>query len=542
VSDRHVPQPSHRSISARIRDLGTRKKLTAGFTIITLLSVVVGILGITRLAATQDRLDGIYHQNMRSIELLSTLQSSSVMMRFKVMDVLVTEDGAAMDTLMKDIADLDATIDRTLGAYKKTDLGGQEKYVAGFEQGLAAYRAVRDKDMIPAARANDVKKFNQVRAAGAFAPAKAMTDNTAKLIASEQAGAKKALDEAQAAYESARMLIIALLVASVLVSVLLTGWLGSLIATPLRKAVDVLKLLAQGHLEQRLEIDSRDEVGQMASALNEALAQLQDSMRNIDANSQSLSAASEQLSSVSTQMSGSASESASQATLVSAAAEQVSHNVQTVATGTEEMSASIREIAQNATGAADVAARAVAVAESTNATVTKLGQSSTEIGNVIKVITSIAEQTNLLALNATIEAARAGDAGKGFAVVANEVKELAQETSKATEDIGQRIDAIQSDTEAAVAAITEISGIIGQINDTQTTIASAVEEQTATTNEMSMNVAEAATGSTNIAENIVGVARTANETTEAAASTSQAADELARMSADMQQLVGRFSY
>jgi methyl-accepting chemotaxis protein len=174
--------------------------------------------------------------------------------------------------------------------------------------------------------------------------------------------------------------------------------------------------------------------------------------------------------------------------------------------------------------------------------VVKLGESSAEVGNVISVINSIAEQTNLLALNATIEAARAGEAGKGFAVVANEVKELAQETSKATEDIGRRIAAIQSDTEAAVAAITQISGIIAQINDTQTTIASAVEEQTATTNEMSRNVAEAATGSADIAQNITGVARTAADTGAAAQSTNQAADELARMAAEMQQLVGRFTF
>uniref|UniRef100_UPI001F5B8208 methyl-accepting chemotaxis protein n=1 Tax=Nocardioides sp. XL1 TaxID=2003120 RepID=UPI001F5B8208 len=175
-------------------------------------------------------------------------------------------------------------------------------------------------------------------------------------------------------------------------------------------------------------------------------------------------------------------------------------------------------------------------------TVAKLGESSSEVGNVIKVINSIAEQTNLLALNATIEAARAGEAGKGFAVVANEVKELAQETARATEDISRRIEAIQADTGEAVVAIGEISGIIAQISDTQTTIASAVEEQTATTNEMSRNVAEAATGSADIAQTITGVARAATENTAAASSTSQAAEDLARMAADMQALVGRFTY
>jgi methyl-accepting chemotaxis protein len=321
------------------------------------------------------------------------------------------------------------------------------------------------------------------------------------------------------------------------------GWLVSRSVTgPLKRTVAVLEGLAEGRLDLTLDVNSKDEVGQMAVALNSAMGQLRETMNAMGNNAQGLASSSEQLSAVSAQMTGSAEESASQADVVSAAAEQVSRNVQTVATGTEEMSASIREIAKNAQDAAGVAAQAVDVARATSATVARLGESSAEIGNVIKVINSIAEQTNLLALNATIEAARAGESGKGFAVVANEVKELAQETAKATEDIGRRIQAIQSDTGAAVAAISEISGIIAQINDTQSTIASAVEEQTATTNEMGRNVAEAATGSSDIAENITGVARSASDTTTAASTTSQAAEELSRMAADLQQLVGQFSY
>jgi methyl-accepting chemotaxis protein len=158
------------------------------------------------------------------------------------------------------------------------------------------------------------------------------------------------------------------------------------------------------------------------------------------------------------------------------------------------------------------------------------------------VITSIAEQTNLLALNATIEAARAGEAGKGFAVVATEVKELAQETARATEDIARRVQAIQGDTAGAVEAIAEISTIIGRINDYQLTIASAVEEQSATTNEMNRNVAEAATGAEEIAQNITGVASAAEVTTEGVAQSQQAVGELARMSSELQSAVSRFRY
>jgi methyl-accepting chemotaxis protein len=267
---------------------------------------------------------------------------------------------------------------------------------------------------------------------------------------------------------------------------------------------------------------------------------LQTLLKEIAQSATTLASAAQELTSVSQQMAANAEETAAQANVASAAAEQVSKNVSTVATGTEEMGASIREIAKSANEAARVATTAVKVADTTNVIVAKLGESSAEIGNVIKVITSIAQQTNLLALNATIEAARAGEAGKGFAVVANEVKELAKQTAKATEDISRKIEAIQGDTKGAVEAIAQIGKIINQINDIQNTIASAVEEQTATTGEISRNVSEAALGSSEIAENITGVAQAARSTTEGASNTKNSADELSRIALDLQKLVSEF--
>jgi len=312
------------------------------------------------------------------------------------------------------------------------------------------------------------------------------------------------------------------------------------ITRPLRQVSGALDALASGDLTKRVDVRSTDEVGAMATSLNKATEAMGQTVRAITGSVTSLESSAQELSSVAGQVAASAEETSAQAGVVAAAAEQVSRSVETVATGSEEMGASIKEIAENANEAATVASQAVTVADATNSTVAKLGESSIEIGNVVKTITSIAEQTNLLALNATIEAARAGDAGKGFAVVANEVKDLAQETAKATTDISRRVEMIQSDTSNAVSAISEISQIIGRINDFQLTIASAVEEQTATTHEMNRSVNEASTGVSEIASNIAGVAEASQTTTASVSDTTRASQDLARLSTELQAQVSRF--
>jgi methyl-accepting chemotaxis protein len=327
------------------------------------------------------------------------------------------------------------------------------------------------------------------------------------------------------------------MILGVVVAVFLTRSITGAIS---RMLLMIQEIAANNLTVADMKITSEDEIGLAGKALNGMKNSLHGMIQSISGSAMQVASASEELNATSQQITANSEETSAQADVVNKSAQAVSQNLQTVATGAEEMGASIKEIAKNATEAAKVATSAVRVAETTTATVSKLGDSSTEIGQVIKVITSIAQQTNLLALNATIEAARAGEAGKGFAVVANEVKELAKETAKATEDISRKIEAIQTDTKAAVDAIGTISGVIHQINDISSTIATAVEEQNATTNEMSRNVSEAAQGSGEITSNIAGVAQAAESTSRGAGDTQKASQQLVETSAELRRLVEQF--
>lgn len=260
-------------------------------------------------------------------------------------------------------------------------------------------------------------------------------------------------------------------------------------------------------------------------------------MTSLEQTAHQLASASEELSAVATQLTKNANLTSDKSNTAAANSEEVSKGVQTVATNTEEMVASVKEISKSSSEAAGISKEAMRRAQETNVTITQLGEASVEIGNVIKVISSIAQQTNLLALNATIEAARAGDAGKGFAVVANEVKELAKQTAKATEDITNRIGAIQDSTKGAVTAINSISKVIEQINGISMTIAAAVEEQTATTNEVSRVMQESSSAVDGITQIVKSVSQAAHESSQGASQTLDAAKGLSQLAAQLRELI-----
>ncbi|WP_163338973.1 methyl-accepting chemotaxis protein [Desulfopila sp. IMCC35008] len=364
-------------------------------------------------------------------------------------------------------------------------------------------------------------------------------------------GATQNSDEFLASSKTIRNLIGLITIVAVLVTAVLVSFAAIAIVKPLNNAVDGLKDIAEGEgdLTMRLQVTSKDEIGEMAHWFNTFIEKLQRIIKQISDNSKSVGDSSEQLSSISeelltgaedtsqrsTNVATSAEEMSANLNNVAAAMEESSTNANMVATAAEEMSSTINEIAENAEKARGVSSDAVSQANNASASMQELTEAAGKIGKVTEAITEISEQTNLLALNATIEAARAGEAGKGFAVVANEIKELAKQTAEATLDIKNLIDDVQNTSNTTSEGIVQISDVITGVNDIVSTIASAVEEQTAATQEIANNIAQASQGIQEVNENVNQSSSVATGISQDIAEVSSAAQDISKSSNDVKQ-------
>jgi len=526
---------------AWFRNLKIGNKLGLGFATVLAVTVVLGVFSIQQLSKVNMSTVDIATTWLPSARALGELRYEVSVVRRGEKDCILSSSKTEFETNEAKVNQGVSTVADKAKKYETTISSDEERRIfKEFQAQWATSLTITKRVLELAAKNKDAEAFALEESDGqtVFGAANQALQEGVDL---SDKGAKQATKQSAEDYSSSRYGIFCILAGAVVIGLIISVGIARPISGAVSRMAAMIQEIATNNLAVAdMAIKSQDEVGQAGTALNKMKNNLHEVIQTIAGTAVQVANASEELSSTSQQITANSEETSAQARVVAEATQHVSQNLQTVATGTEDMSASIKEIAKNATEAAKVATSAVKVAETTNATMIKLGESSTQIGQVIKVITSIAQQTNLLALNATIEAARAGEAGKGFAVVANEVKELAKETAKATEDISRKIDAIQGDTKAAVDAIATISEVINQINGISNTIATAVEEQNATTNEMARNVSEAARGSGEITSNIAGVAQAAESTSHGAGDTQKAAQQLVETSTQLRHLVEQF--
>jgi methyl-accepting chemotaxis protein len=533
-----APQATSRRSSRLIdnRPTGVKLGIVLGAALACVAVVcAVGFVELARATTQADRLQAL--QRLTRVTLEADMAHDAI--RGDVQQVMLSGPGAAESAeAAAEFEEHQAIITDGVDRFRKPDVPDDVRAAAEAVAPIVVGYVAEGRDLVGRGQRT------QVRAAdiGAFREAfTAVEDGLPTVGDALDAEVTKAADAVAAAHRSATITLLAVAVGAALLLLVLGRMLTRSIVQPLRRVSEVSRALATGDLTLTCDLHRRDEFGAMASDLDTAIGSLRGMVGELTSTGAALGTAAGELSRVSGDLHSGARDAASRADEARAATTEVDQSVQSVMAGSTQMAASVAEIATNAQRAADVAQESVAAAGRADEHITALASASAEIDGVVKLITSIAEQTNLLALNATIEAARAGAAGKGFAVVADEVKQLAQETARATGDITERIGTLRTTSTAAADAVGAIRGVIEQINEFSMLIAAAVEEQAATTSDMSRSLGVAASGSTEVIRVVTAVAEVGEATTEGARASKEAADDVARYAEALQGLVHRFT-
>ncbi len=553
-------------------NLAIRIKIPLSFVLMLAIIVLLGILSLERLSAVETNAEDVRDNWLPSAGQLGKLSSSISDYRVREGRFLLLSTDPA-----NDLTEIKGDLDHAVAAFTEARKDYEPLIARGTQDEVLIHQLDTEwanylqlsAHLLALPAGHDLKEaihFYNVDSRAAFGrAAKAIADDRAFNVTE----GKKAADKGAEIYSATKLWVYgALAVAALLCAVL--GWLlVNGVSTPIQAITASMQRLARQDLTTEIQgRDREDEIGAMASAvqvfkdnmieadrlstqqrteqaLKEKRAQRIEQInaefdRDADRALGVLSGAADELRNTSGKMSNNADLASKQAGAVSAAAEEASTNVQTVAAAAEELSASIQEISRQVVQSSAIAGQAVTEAGQTTETMRSLSEAAQKIGEVIRLINDIASQTNLLALNATIEAARAGEAGKGFAVVASEVKSLANQTARATEDISAQVGAMRNATEAAAEAIARIDKTIGTMNEISTSIAAAMEEQGAATQEIARNVQEAARGTAEVTSNIVGLNQVVEDTGAAAVDVLTSADSLGDQTATLRTRVDRF--
>jgi methyl-accepting chemotaxis protein len=545
-------------------------RLAAMLIIMLLLMAAIAAVGINGMATVQENLRSVYEDRAVPLEQLSGIEADYYQIRIAVVDAVDARTAATTQASEATVTDRLAAADTLWKAYLATYLTPEEKALAtAMQSSLDAYGIARGA-VLQALAAGDYEQAGALSAAKAAPALHQLMSDIGKLKQLQVDVAAQLYGDARDTYAVLRLVLFGSLAAALVLAGLL-GWLiARSITVPLRRIIDVMQALTSGDLAVAVGgVERQDEVGEVARAVGvfkdglaetERLRAEQEEVKrrneaerrramialaegfegSVGSVVKGVGSAATELQATAQSMSATAEQTTRQSTAVAAASEETTQNVQTVASASEELSASISEISNQVAESTRIVGEAVSQANATNEKVRGLADAAQKIGAVVSLINEIAGQTNLLALNATIEAARAGEAGKGFAVVASEVKILATQTAKATDEIASQVRAIQEATSGSAQAIESITRTIGRVSEISTTIASAVEEQGAATQEISRNVQQAAAGSQEISTNISGVTEAARQTGTAAAQVLRSADELSQSGSLLQRQVDEF--